>query len=207
VHAGELAFDQARALRGMLARIKLAASQLARATTTHAGRGLARSIVSAVGELDHGLAQLAALLDLAGRPRVRSEDLCGLAHELEERLAEPLAARGIALRVANDEGAPPRGDPERTRRTALLVLRAGAARLCAGGRLSLLLAGEGPVLALALEGAGAGLAPLAPDSERALAELRRFLAVERALFERRSEGASEHWQVRFAPAEAVCSAS
>ena len=206
------ALATSRSLRGALARVELAASQLGRDAATPHARALVRSISLAVAELDRGLAALTAALVRDALPRrADAAPVSPVLAEVVARLAPALAARGLRLDAAfGRDDAVLAGDPHVVRRTALLLLRCAADGLGAGGRLVLSAARASEDGALVIEVEGEGPARQDGGDAPARAALRALAAAERASLEQeaRREGAlrRERLALRLA-GEAACSAS
>jgi signal transduction histidine kinase len=145
---GPLAAALAVEMRTPLARIELAASQLVREAATPLARELAAGISEAVRDLDALIARSLGLL-LPSAAEARHEPLGPVLEEVQERLHAALLARGVRLEQGPRPGV--RGDPERARRGALLLLRAGAPLVGEGGTLRLGLVADGVRWGLALE--------------------------------------------------------
>jgi hypothetical protein len=124
-------------MRTPLARVELAASQLAREGSTPALAALCERIRDAVGDLDRQIElSLRALLpepQEEGRWAPCQEVIA----EVVDRFRPVLEARGCACveQVASQE--PVRGERERVRRATLCLLRASGAVASRGGRVRL----------------------------------------------------------------------
>lgn len=145
---GPLAAALAVEMRTPLARIELAASQLAREATTPLSHDLASSISEAVRDLDALIGRALGLLLPSGSD-ARHEPLVPVLEEVQQRLGAVLGARGVRLELAPHLDV--RGDADRARRGALLLLRAGAPVVGDGGTLRIGLAADGARWGLALE--------------------------------------------------------
>lgn len=132
------AADRERAeARNALARIELAASQIARHASSPAAARLARGISDAVADLDRLLTRTLAAGADAARAGGETGDVARLLDELSLRIAPALAARGVELWIASDGAPHVTGDPHLVRRAALLLARGAADALAEGGKLSL----------------------------------------------------------------------
>lgn len=206
------ALATSRSLRGALARVELAASQLGREAATPHARTLLRSISLAVAELDRGLTALTAALARDALPRRADPGpVSPVLASLVERLAPALAARGLRLEATLEVGdASLSGDPQAVRRAALLLLRCVADGLGAGGRLALAAARAPDDGALVLSVVAAGPVRDGANDGPPRAALRALVAAERASLEHEAQrdGAlhRERLAVRFA-GEATCSRS
>lgn len=130
--------------RNALARIELAATQLARDACTPAARTLSRGISDAVEDLDAVLTR--ALVPLrAGAPQAQpGSDASNLLPELVGRLARTLAARGIELEAEAADGVV-QADLHLLRRATLALVRAAARVAGTRGRIVVgLRRGDGP---------------------------------------------------------------
>ncbi len=210
VHA---AIATSRSLRGALARVELAASQLARDVATPRARALLRSISVAVADLDRGLAALAASPGRGAQPRCpEAVPVAPLLTTIVERLRPALAARGLHLEAAVAEAETAlAGEPQALRRAALLLLRCVAAGLATGGGLTLAAeqAPDDGALVLAVEAAGPARDGASDAAARSA--LRTLVAAQGASLEHeeRRDGAlrRERLAVRFASGEVACSGS
>lgn len=131
-------------MRDPLARIELAASQLARLHPDHANRTLTRRILEAVADLDDRLQASIRALAPRRTGAVRAEDAGVVVARAVDELAPVLGARERVLEPLAPLAAPaPRADAQLARRAALQLLRGAGAWAGAGGRLRLELVPEG----------------------------------------------------------------
>lgn len=124
-------------MRTPLARVELAASQLARDGTTPAARTLARGISEAVVELDRLIARSLCALVADVASRKLAADCRGVLTEVASRVSPVLRARRIRLQVESPASSPAPGDLEEVRHAALVLVRAGTSLAPPGGALIL----------------------------------------------------------------------
>ncbi|MFQ5417008.1 MAG: hypothetical protein ACE5FL_08190 [Myxococcota bacterium] len=193
-------------LRSPLARVELAVSQLAREANTPVARELVATISAAVAQADRDIDRIIALLvPLSPAPR-RCDDLRPVLARLRQRIAPVLEARGTICETRDLDGEPLRGDPVLVERAALALIRAGAALVGAGGRVSLGLAREGSRFGVVLECLAAAGQDLHGDPERAFAGLLPMVASRGGALENATAGT--RWQTTlWFPGDGACLAS
>ncbi len=172
-HAAELTDG----MRGPLARIQLAASELERAAATPRERELLSRIAHAVVELD-GLAQA---VEGVLRPRVRSGEVVELGpvlEDLHEHLAPAVAARGFVWLPLRLPASTVVGDPSRARHAAIALLGAACAEPAPRAELRLALAQDADRYGVGLDLESDG-DPIAAERIEAAAGEARSLALSR----------------------------
>lgn len=140
-------------LRSPLARIELAAGQLARDAATPSARDLAGRVSAAVSEIDSHIGRVLGFL--AAGPSRPCADCRSDLETVWARLAPVLRARGLAARLELPETPVP-GDAESVRRAAVALVRDALADARAGDSLTVALRDEGPRYGVALEAAPRG---------------------------------------------------
>jgi len=141
-------------LRTPLARVTLAASQLARSASSPASHGLAASIADAVSQIDAGIERVLPLLvNLPPRPAAL-EAIDVVLPAVLERLGPGIAAREVSLALETQQAGGARCDPHTARRAAAALLQVGTAWLGRGGDARLSVARESERVGLRIECVG-----------------------------------------------------
>ncbi len=161
-------------MRTPLARVELAATQLARDATTPADRELAAGISDAVAEIDQMIHRALEIL-LPREPDPTSRvDVVPILERVCARVAPALEARGISWSLGAVPTGGVVGDPRLIEQAALALLRGGVAIAGSGGSLRMRLDKDADRYGVAVETVCAPGVPSEEEWRRAFDGARDF---------------------------------